>query len=88
MQAFSKEDDTQLMKNLVDQFGFSRAAISMRLPAMGKVQKVGKWVHRELIDRQIERRQNACQILLAKQKRKSLLHWMVMSDEKWIFFVL
>ena len=44
------------------------------------------WVPHELNDRQMERRQNTCQILLARQKRKSFLHRIVTSDEKWIYF--
>jgi len=43
-------------------------------------------VPHELNDRQMERCQNTCQILLARQKRKSFLHWIVTSDEKWIYF--
>jgi len=78
-------DDTQSQKMLAEQLGVSQAAISMRLHAMGKVQKIGKWVH-ELNDKQTERRQNTCQILLARQKRKSFLHRIVTSDEKWIYF--
>jgi len=61
----------------------------MRLHAMGKIQKIGKWVPHELNDRQMERRQNTCQILLARQKRKSFigcLHRIVTGDEKWIYF--
>ena len=50
-----------------------------------KVQKIGKWVPHELNDRQTERRQNTCQILLARQKRKSFLHRIVTGDEKWIY---
>jgi len=65
--------------------GVSQTAISMRLHAMGKVQKIGKWVLHELNDRQMERRQNTGQILLARQKRKSFLHQIV-TDEKWIYF--
>jgi len=34
----------------------------------------------------MERRQNTCQILFAKQKRKSFLHRIVTGDEKWIYF--
>ena len=34
----------------------------------------------------MERHQNTCQILLARQKRKSFLHWIVTSDEKLIYF--
>jgi len=40
----------------------------------------------ELNDRQMERCQNICQILLARQKRKSFLHRIVTGDEKWIYF--
>ena len=53
LQALLDEDDTQSQKMLAEQLGVSQAAISMRLHAMGKVQKMG-----ELNDRQMERRQN------------------------------
>ena len=45
-----------------------------------KVQKIGKWVPHKLNDRQMKRRQNTCQILLARQKRKSFLHRI---DRRW-----
>jgi len=83
LQALLNEDDTQ---SLAEQLGVSQAAISMRIHAMGKVQKIGKWVPRELNDRQMERRQNTCQILLVRQKRKSFLHRIVTGNEKWIYF--
>jgi len=70
---------------LAEQLSVSQAAISMRLHAMGKVQKIGKWVPHELNDRQMERR-HTFQILLARQKRKSFLHRIVTGDEKWIYF--
>jgi len=44
------EDDTQSQKMLVEQLDVSQAAISMRLHAMRKVQKIGKWVLYELND--------------------------------------
>jgi len=66
LQAILDEDDTQSQKMLAEQLGVSQAAISMRLLAMGKVQKIGKWVPHELNDRQMERSQNTCQILLAR----------------------
>ena len=78
--------DTQSQKMLAEQLGVSQAAISMRLHAMRKVQKIGKWVLHELNDKQMERRQNICQILLVRQKRKSFLHRIVTGDEKWIYF--
>lgn len=37
-------------------------------------------------DRQMERRQNTCEILLDRHNRKSFLHRIVTGDEKWIFF--
>ena len=82
LQALLDEDDIQSQKMFAEQLGISQAAISLRLHAMGKVQKIGKWVPHELNDRQMERRQNTCQILLARQKRKSFLHRIVTSDEK------
>ena len=41
---FLDEDDTQSQKILAEQFGVTQPAISMRSRAMGKVQKIGKWV--------------------------------------------
>ena len=60
LQALLDEDDTQSQEMLAEQLSISQAAISMRLHAMGKVQKIGKWVPHELNDRQMERRQNIC----------------------------
>ena len=42
LQALLDEDDIQSQKMLVEQLGVSQAAISMRLHAKGKVQKIGK----------------------------------------------
>jgi len=56
LHALLDEDDTQSQKMLAEQLGVSQAAISMRLHAMEKVQKIGKWVLHELNDRQMERR--------------------------------
>jgi len=69
LQALLDEDDTQSQKMLAEQLGVSQAAISMRLHIMGKVQKIEKWVPHELNDRQMKRRQNTYQILLARQKK-------------------
>jgi len=71
LQALLDEDDTQSQKMLAEQLGVSQAAISMRLHAMGKVQKIGKWVPHELNDRLMERRQNTCQILPDKKESRS-----------------
>lgn len=65
LQALLDEDDTQSQKMLAKQLGDTQAAISLRLRAMEKIQKVGKWVPHELNDRQMKRRQNTCEILLS-----------------------
>jgi len=57
-----------IAKNACQAIGCSQAVISMRFHAMGKVQKIGKWMPHELNNRQMERCQNTCQILLARQK--------------------
>ena len=54
LQALLDEDDTQSQKMLAEQLRVFQAAISMRLHAMGKVRKIGKWVPHELNDRQME----------------------------------
>ena len=87
LQALLDEDDTQSQKMLVEQVGVSQAPISMQLHAMGKIQKKKEnGCRMKLNDRQMERCQNTCQILLARQKRKSFLHRIVTGDEKWIYF--
>jgi len=58
LQALLDEDDTQSQKMLAEQLSISQATISMRIHAMGKVQKIGKWMPHEMNDRQMERRQN------------------------------
>jgi len=85
LQALLDEDDTQSQKMLAEQLCFSSSHFHAATYHGGKVQKIGKWVPHELNDRQMERRQNTCQILLARQKRKSF-HRIVTGDEKWIYF--
>jgi len=67
-QALLDEDDTQSQKMLAEQLGVTQPAISMRLRAMGKIQKVGKWVPHELNDRQMERRMNTSETLLSDRR--------------------
>lgn len=84
LQALLDVDDAQTQTQLADQLGVSQKAISNRLQEMGKIQKVGRWVPRELNERQMERRKSTCDILLARYKRKSFLHRIVTGDEMWI----
>jgi histone-lysine N-methyltransferase SETMAR len=86
LQALLDEDDAQTQQQLADQLNVTREAVSIRLKAMGKIQKMGKWVPHELNERQQENRKTTCEMLLARYKRKSFLHRIVTGDEKWIYF--
>lgn len=86
LQALLDEDDAQTQQQLADQLGVNQSTISDRLKAMGKIQKMSKWVPYELSPRDIERRKTMCEILLERQERKSFLHQIVTGDEKWIYF--
>lgn len=86
LQTLLDEDATQTQKMLAEQLNVSRVAISKRLKAMGKIQKVGKWVPHELNERQIENRKVACEMLLRRHERKLFLYRIVTGDEKWIYF--
>ena len=66
LQALLDEDDSQTQKELAEQLGVSRQAVSNRLREMGKIHKTGIWVPHKLNDRQMEKRKNTCKILLAR----------------------
>jgi len=68
LQALLDEDDTQSQKIFAEQLGVPQAAT-----CHGEDSKDRKMPY-ELNDRQMERRQNTYQILLARQKRNSFLH--------------
>jgi len=65
--------------------GVTQQTISYRLKSLGMIQKQGNWVPYELKPRNIERRFFTCEMLLARHKRKGLLHRIV-TDEKWIHY--
>ena len=85
LQASLDEDDAQTQQQLADQLNVTREAVSIRLKAMGKIQKVGKWVSHEPNERRQENRKTTCEMLLARYERKSFLHRIVTGDEKWIY---
>lgn len=86
LQAVLDEDDTLTQKMMVEMLGVARQTISYRLRAMGKVQKLGKWVPHDLNNRQMEKKKTVCELLLVRYERKSFLHRIVTGDEKWIYF--
>jgi len=52
LQALFDGDDAQMQQQLVDQLNVTWEAVSIRLKAMGKIQKVGKWVPHALTEQQ------------------------------------
>ena len=68
--------------------GVTQQVVSVRLRAMGMIQKQGNWMPYELkptrdVERQFLR---TCKQLIQRQQRKGFLHWIVTADEKWIFY--
>ena len=51
LQASLDDDDAQTQQRLADQLNVTREAVCVRSKAMGKMQKVGKWVPHEPNDR-------------------------------------
>jgi len=47
---------------------------------------MGKWVPRELNEKQQENQKTTCEMLLARYKRKLFFHQIVTGNEKWIYF--
>ena len=80
LQALLDEDDTQTQQMITEQ---SRQAISDRLRAMGKIQKIGKWVPHKLNERQMEKRKTVCEMLHLRHDGFS--YRVVTGDEKWIY---
>ncbi|KAM0731560.1 Mariner Mos1 transposase [Formica fusca] len=81
LQTLLDEDDVQTQQQLANQLNVTQEAVSIRLKAMGKIQKMGNWVH-DLNERQQENRKTTCKMLLARYKRKSFLYRIVTGDEK------
>jgi len=73
LQALLDEDNTQSQKMLAEQLGVSQVAISMRLHAMGKVQKIGKWVPHELIGKWSDAKTHAKFCLPDKKESRSCI---------------
>jgi len=80
LQTLLDEDDAQTQQQLADQLNVTREAISIRLKSMGKIQKMRKWVPHELNERQQENRKTTYEMLLARYKRKSFLHRIVVKS--------
>jgi len=86
LQALLDVDPCQTQEELALSLEVTQQNISLRLKAMGMIQKEGHWVPYELKPRDIERRFFVSEQLLNRQKRKGFLHRIVTGDEKWIHY--
>nr|XP_012218141.1 PREDICTED: uncharacterized protein LOC105669663 [Linepithema humile] len=86
LEALLEEDQSQTQEELAGSLGVTQQAVSVRLRAMGMIQKQGNWVPYELKPRDVERRFFTCELLIQRQQRKGFLHRIVTGDEKWIFY--
>lgn len=86
LQALLDEDDAQTQEQLSRALNVTQQAVSLRLHAMGKIQKEGRWVPYNLTERQQENRRTTCELLLQRQNNKSFMHRIITGDEKWIYF--
>ena len=86
LQVLLDEDSSQTQSQLAEQLGVTQQIVSVRLKAMGKILKEGKWLPHKLDERQMENRKTISEFLLQRNERKSFLHRIVTGDEKWIYF--
>ncbi|UYV76331.1 SETMAR [Cordylochernes scorpioides] len=86
LQALLDEDSTQTQEKFAKQLQVSQGAVSLHLNSLRMTQKLSRWVPHELSKRQQKRRLVTCEGLLARHEKKSFLHRIVTSDEKWIHF--
>jgi len=60
LETLLEEDQSQTQKELVESLKVTQQAVSVRLRAMGMIQKQGNWMPYELKPRDIERRFFIC----------------------------
>ena len=70
LQVLLEDDPTQTQQQLAKALNVSQETISRRLRAMGKINKLGKWVPHDLNERQMENRKVTCEMLLQRHERK------------------
>lgn len=74
------------IKEIEDHTGVSHGTVWNRLHKAGLSNKRNIWLPHELTDRQLERRVDACHVLLQKYTREPFLKRVITGDEKWILY--
>jgi len=84
LEALLEEDQSQTQEELAESLRVTQQAVSVRLRAMGMIQKQGNWVPYELKSRDVERRFFICEQLIQRQQRKGFfcigLIWLEMKS--------
>jgi len=86
LQAFLHINSAQSEKEFAEQLGVTQQAISVRLHAMEKVQKEGRWVPHELSEDNKNRRRDTAHTLFSKFRKKYFLHKIIRGNERWILY--
>ena len=82
LEALLEEDQqiqSQTQEELAESLGVTQQAVSVRLRAMGMIQKQGNWMSYELKPRDVERRFFTCEQLIQRQQGKDFFA----SDYDW-----
>lgn len=86
LQQLLEENPYAKQQLLAEALNVDQKTVSNHLHEMGMILKESKWVPHELTERNIEKRFTTCEMLLARQKSKGILHRIVTGDEKQIRF--
>jgi len=70
LEALLEEDQSQTQEELAESLGVTQQAVSVRLRAMGMIQKQGNWMPYELKPRDVERRFFTCEQLIQSNREK------------------
>lgn len=85
LESLLQEDATQSTTQLARRLRVDQSTVVRRLHALGKIQKVGRWVPHTLTDRNVGQRLGICKALLQRFERKNFLWKVVTGDEKWVY---
>jgi len=70
LEALLEEDQNQTQEELAESLGITQQVVSIRLRAMGMIQKQGNWMLYELKPRDVEKRFFTYEQLIQRQQRK------------------
>ncbi|XP_039309205.1 histone-lysine N-methyltransferase SETMAR-like [Solenopsis invicta] len=82
LKAVIKADTSQTKHELAARFGVTIPTITNHLKQIGMVQKLNRWVPRELDEQQKRNRLEVCLSLLSRQKGEPFLHRIITYNEK------